>query len=169
MAKKRTKKRPSKEYVLEKLFDEMLAGAHTEDVYRKYSKIWEYPKSTFRNHWTEVKKMHNRRREIINSAKAKKQAELEINRDILSRLDILEELSRIARGEHRTQGKSKPLIPTDTERIKAMEVIAKMQGYNLEQDNTTQNFVFQLNMPESKKYLPEQKTIDITPKDDAAG
>lgn len=53
-----------------------------------------------------------------------------VKRNIMTRLDILENLTKIALGNHVRVGAGEQFTPTAAEQIRAMETINRMQGYN---------------------------------------
>lgn len=128
-----SKKRPRKDKCIEALLKEIRKGTEMRDAKAKYSKKWHYPTRTFSNHWYEAQDVYNKEREEINKKIQSQRIEAEkeaVKRDIMTRLDILERLSHIAKGRVVVTRADEYFEPSQAEQIRAMETINRMQGYN---------------------------------------
>lgn len=144
---KNSKYRPDKENSINIMIEEMYKGARRRDVLKHFQKKWSVPESTFSTHWKIARDRYDQERSKINKDAHKKSAELEAKRNIMKRIDILDELSKIGRGEFRKIS-GEYIVPSDAERIRAMEAICKMQGYNsADEVKNVHEFQFKLNMP----------------------
>lgn len=128
-----SKKRPRKDICVEALLKEIRKGTSHSNCFAYFSNKWHYPKRTFDNHWGEAQKHYNKEREAINKKIQSQRIEAEkeaVKRDIMTRLDILERLSNIARGRVVVTRADEHFEPSQAEQIRAMETINRMQGYN---------------------------------------
>lgn len=93
-------------------------------------------RSTFSNYWKKAKKKHIQDRTEIEKQKMNKTIQEEkktIPKQILTKYEALEIISNIAKGNARrikVDGKEQVLIPTENERLRAIEIGAKIEGWN---------------------------------------
>lgn len=126
-------KRPRKDKCIEVLLKEIRRGVTHSKCFAELSGKWHYPKRTFENHWSEAQEIYNKERREINDEVMRASTEKEkesAKRNIMTRLDILENLTKIALGYHVRVGAGEQFTPTAGEQIRAMETINRMQGYN---------------------------------------
>lgn len=126
-------KRPNKQKSIDIIFEKLKDGITYGKCLEYFVKKWSVPQSTFSNYWKEANERFTEHREAINEAMTNKAIDLakkHVERKIMTRFDILEQLTKIALGEHSRMGADEYYQPTAGEQIRAMETINRMQGYN---------------------------------------
>ena len=126
MSQKITKKKS-----VELLIPRFRKGETFSNVFREFSEKYGIQERTFIHHWNAAKEAHLKEQERLERIKMEERAEAakeEVKREIMTEMEILEGLSKIAKGTARMVG-STVIAPSAGEMIKAMEVISKMRGY----------------------------------------
>lgn len=126
MRQKITKKKS-----VELLIPRFRKGETFSKVFREFSEKYGIQERTFINHWNAAKEVHLKEQERLKEIKMRERMEAakkEAEREIMTEMEILEGLTKIAKGTGRMVG-STIIAPSAAEMIKAMEVISKMKGY----------------------------------------
>ena len=93
--------------------------------------IWDYVAKAKEFNKTRIQKQENAKNDVMTS-----EAVEAFKNGLLSRYDCLLELSKIAKGDERkVQGNV--IIPTDGDRIRAIQQLSKMQGWETEKIDVT--------------------------------
>lgn len=125
------KKKPNKKSVVEFISMELEKGdLSRESVLAKSGKKWQIATRTFDRYWKEANDAYNKTREAIKEQLQGELLEAEKERTkkaILTKEERMEIASKIAKGDGRRVGKE-VLIPSDTERIRALDYLAKVEG-----------------------------------------
>lgn len=102
------------------------------DCFAKYSQNFAKTRRTFDKDWKKAQEQLKEYQDAINKAKLEESIKQEIKavkRDILNKLDAQEILTKIAKGVA-TRVEDKIVVPSASERVKAVSELSKMQGWN---------------------------------------
>ncbi len=115
------------------ILDTLRSGVYSyTDVFKLAVSKFKFSEPTFARYWKEAKPLYHKEREMIDKVKTSNmiQAEVsELRANILSKMEALEILTKIAKGVSRKVG-NHILTPSDAERRASIETIAKIEGWN---------------------------------------
>lgn len=107
-----------------------------EKVFKLNLTKFNLTRPTFSKYWKKANISYNIERTEVERQKLNKTIQEEtkaVTRQILTKNEALEIISNIAKGNARrikVDGKEQVLIPTENERLKAIEIGAKIEGWN---------------------------------------
>ncbi len=124
------KKRLRKDEAIQMVLSEVEKGSSRKEALSNLGKKWQLSVRSFDRYWGIAKRQYHENQKKIQSEIQKertKAAKERLRKGIITREERLNTASNIAKGKARKAGKAW-VYPSDSERIKALDYISKIEG-----------------------------------------